>query len=151
MSCAYDPSGLTLPNAHIIGGEYVGGPAALNVVSPSTGAIIGEIPCAGADVVDRAVQAARTALATSNWGGMQPRDRTRALCAWADLMEAEAETLAALEAICSSRPYAHVRTGDIVVTAEQIRFLPNSRTRNAARWRRCRTATLVISRMNLTA
>lgn len=44
MSCAYDPSGLTLPNAHIIGGEYVGGPAALNVVSPSTGAIIGKSP-----------------------------------------------------------------------------------------------------------
>ena len=122
MSFAYDPSDLTLPNAHFIGGEYVAGAAALNVVSPSTGAIIGEIPCADADVVDRAVQAARTALGTSNWGGMQPRDRTRALCAWADLMAAEAETLAALEAICSSRPYAHVLTGDIVVTAEQIRF-----------------------------
>tara|TARA_R110002033_G_scaffold18585_7_gene48887 strand:+ start:239 stop:1702 length:1464 start_codon:yes stop_codon:yes gene_type:complete len=122
MSFAYNPSGLTLSNAHFIGGEYVAGAAALNVVSPSNGALIGEIPCADADVVDRAVQSARTALATSNWGGMQPRDRTRALCAWADLMEAEAETLAALEAICSSRPYAHVLTGDIVVTAEQIRF-----------------------------
>ena len=101
MSFAYDPSGLTLSNAHFIGGEYVAGAAALNVVSPSNGTLIGEIPCADADVVDRAVQSARTALATSNWGGMQPRDRTRALCAWADLMEAEAETLAALEAICS--------------------------------------------------
>ncbi|MCR8825853.1 aldehyde dehydrogenase family protein [Pseudosulfitobacter koreensis] len=122
MSFAYDRSGLSLPDAHYIGGAYVAGPAAIPVVSPSTGAAIGDIPCADADMVDQAVRSARKALASSNWGGMQPRDRTRALCAWADLMEAEAEMLAALEAICSSRPYAHVLTGDIVVTAEQIRF-----------------------------
>tara|TARA_R110002020_G_scaffold67179_5_gene176332 strand:- start:7740 stop:9203 length:1464 start_codon:yes stop_codon:yes gene_type:complete len=122
MSFAYDPSGLTLPAAHFIAGEYITGPAAIRVLSPSTGKILGDIPCADADVVDHAVRAARTALASSNWGGMQPRDRTRALCAWADLMEAEAKTLAAFEAVCSSRPFADVLKGDIVVTAEQIRF-----------------------------
>ncbi|MFW2541241.1 aldehyde dehydrogenase family protein [Primorskyibacter sp. 2E107] len=122
MSFAYDPSGLTLPAAHFIGGAYIAGPASIRVLSPSTGATIGAIPCADADVVDHAVSTARRALATSNWGGMEPRDRTRALCAWADLMEAEAETLAAFEAVCSSRPFAQAVTGDIVVTAEQIRF-----------------------------
>ena len=83
--------------------------------------MLAHIPVADADMVDRAVGAARAALASSNWGGLPPRDRTRALHRWADLIEADAQ-LARLEAVCSSRPVAHVKAGDIPVTAEQIRF-----------------------------
>ena len=112
----------TLPNGHFIAGRYVRGEDAIDVISPSTGARVGAIPRAGAAVVDAAVQAARAALAASNWGSIAPRDRLKALHAWADLIEKEALTLAWLEAICSSRPLVQVRTGDIPVTAEQIRF-----------------------------
>lgn len=111
-----------LPSGHYIGGTYVPGPEAIEVISPSTGLRIGAIPCADAAVVDQAVAAARAALKASNWGGMAPRARLRALNDWADLIEAEAATLAHLEAICSSRPYAQALAGDVMVTAEQIRF-----------------------------
>lgn len=111
-----------LPKGHFIGGEYFPGPDAIDITSPSTGAVIDAIPCADAAIVDQAVASARAALASSNWGGMQPRDRLTTLCAWADLLEAEAETLAQLEAVCSSRPVSDVRTGDVRLTAEQIRF-----------------------------
>lgn len=111
-----------LPQGHFIAGRYVPGEDAIDVISPSTGLRIGAIPRADAGVVDAAVQAAHQALAASNWGGIAPRERLKALCAWADLIEQEAGTLAWLEAVCSSRPIAHVRTGDVLITAEQIRF-----------------------------
>ncbi|WP_341485701.1 aldehyde dehydrogenase family protein [Thioclava sp. GXIMD4215] len=122
MSFAFDPTSVSLPSGHFIGGDYVAAPEAIDVISPSTGQRIGAIACADAQMVDRAVASARQALKTSNWGGLAPRNRAKALHKWADLMEAEAPYLAQLEAICSSRPYAQALTGDISVTAEQIRF-----------------------------
>lgn len=122
MIFAVDPNSIALPNHHFIGGAHVAGECQIAVLSPSTGQVLGEIPIADAATVDRAVTAARAALAASNWGGIAPRERVRALCAWADLIEAEAETLAMLEAVCSSRPYRQVHEGDIRITAEQIRF-----------------------------
>lgn len=122
MSFSFDPYSVSLPEGHFIGGSYVSGPDAMEVRAPSTGAVIGAIPCADASVVDQAVAAARAALATSKWAVIAPRERLRALCRWADLIEAEAETLAQLEAVCSSRPVGEAMTGDVLVTAEQIRF-----------------------------
>ncbi|APX24119.1 MAG: aldehyde dehydrogenase [Rhodobacteraceae bacterium] len=113
---------IQLPKGHYIGGRYVSGPDAIEVISPSTGARIGAIPCADAELVDAAVRSAREALATSGWAGLTPRDRLRAMHAWAALIEENAEELARLEAICSSRPAALARTGDVLVSAEQIRF-----------------------------
>ncbi|MEO9777893.1 MAG: aldehyde dehydrogenase family protein [Sedimentitalea sp.] len=122
MTSLFDFSQLSLPSGHFIGGEYIQSSDAIDVLSPSTGAKIGAIPCADARMVDRAVQAAIAARQDSNWGGLRPRERLKALHTWADLIEAEAETLAKLEAVCSSRPLVTVRSGDIPVTAEKIRF-----------------------------
>ena len=111
-----------LPNGHFIAGRYLAGDDVIDVISPSTGRRVGAIPRADASVVEAAVQAARAALASSQWGGIAPRDRLKVLHAWADLIEEEAETLAWLEAICSTRPMAQAKAGDVLVTAEQIRF-----------------------------
>ncbi|MCJ8140987.1 aldehyde dehydrogenase family protein [Falsirhodobacter halotolerans] len=116
------PDDLMLRAAHFIAGTYVEDTPQLDVIAPSDGRVLTRIPVASAAMVDRAVAAARAALGTSGWAGLTPRDRTRALHRWADLIEAEADTLAHLEAVCSSRPVSHAATGDVVVTAEQIRF-----------------------------
>ncbi|QPC41547.1 aldehyde dehydrogenase family protein [Kaustia mangrovi] len=122
MTLAFDPSRLTLPSGHYIGGRYVEGPEEIAVVAPSNGLTLAAIPRADAAMVDRAVATARAALDSSGWGGTAPRDRLRALHRWADLIEAEAGTLARLEAVCSPRPVAQAAAGDVMVTAEQIRF-----------------------------
>ncbi|GHG96158.1 aldehyde dehydrogenase family protein [Pseudodonghicola xiamenensis] len=122
MTLAFAPETVTLPTGHFIAGAYVEGPAAIEVQAPSDGRVLAAIPCADAEMVDRAVRAAREALKASGWAGWQPRARLKALHAWADLIEAEAPRLAQLEAICSSRPIRQVIEGDIRVTAEQIRF-----------------------------
>lgn len=122
MKLAFDPQSLTLPSGHFIGGRYVAGTEEIAVAAPSSGQLLGAIPRGNAETVDHAVTAARAALEGSDWGRRTPRERLSALCRWADLIEAEAVTLGRLEAVCSSRPVADAVAGDVMVTAEQIRF-----------------------------
>ncbi len=122
MTLSFDPEAVDLPSGHFIGGELVTANGRIGLRRPSDGADYADCPIAEPDVVDRAVETAQKALASSGWGSCIPRDRTRAMHRWADLMEAEAPALARLEAVSSTRPIAHLIAGDIAVTAEQIRF-----------------------------
>ena len=121
MGLSFDPDTVSLPVGHFIGGELIAAEGAIEMRRPSDGKAYAACPVAGVDVVGRAVESAKVALKTSNWGGVRPRERT-ALQAWADLIEAEAETLARIEALCSTRPVGQLIAGDIAITAEQIRF-----------------------------
>ncbi|GAB3119522.1 aldehyde dehydrogenase family protein [Novispirillum itersonii] len=122
MTLSFDPDSLTLPRAHFIGGAYVPAAEGMTLHRPSDGQAFADCPVADAALVDQAVQTARTALATSGWGSVRPRERTRVLQRWADLIEQDGPTLAKLEAVASTRPVGHLIAGDIAVTAEQIRF-----------------------------
>ncbi len=122
MSLSFDPASVTLPRGHFIAGERVDARDGIDLHRPSDAIAFAACPVADADLVDRAVSAAKRALASSGWGGLAPRERSRALHRWADLIEAEAETLARLEAIASTRPISELMAGDVPVTAEQIRF-----------------------------
>lgn len=122
MSLSFDPSSVTLPRGHFIGGKWIGAKDGIELRRPSDATVFAACPIADADLVDQAVAAAKQALAQSGWARVTPRERARALHRWADLIDAEAETLARLEAIASTRPIAELMAGDIPVTAEQIRF-----------------------------
>ncbi|MCM2292698.1 aldehyde dehydrogenase family protein [Allorhizobium sp. BGMRC 0089] len=122
MGLSFDPDQLTLPIHHLIGGERIAAKGGLEMRRPSDGKAYATCPVADGAMVDRAVESAKTALKASNWGGLRPRERTKALQAWADLIEQEAETLAKIEAVSSTRPVGQLIAGDIAVTAEQIRF-----------------------------
>jgi aldehyde dehydrogenase (NAD+) len=122
MTLSFDPASVALPQGHFIGGRLIPARGALSMHRPSDGAAYADCPVAGEDLVDQAVASAKRALKESGWSGLRPRERTRALHRWADLIEAEAETLGRLEAVASTRPIGHVIEGDIAITAEQIRF-----------------------------
>jgi len=122
VSLSFDPASVTLPRGHHIGGEWVDAKDGVDLRRPSDGVAFAACPIADAALVDRAVAAAKQALARSGWARVAPRERARALHRWADLIEAEVETLARLEAIASTRPISDLMAGDIPVTAEQIRF-----------------------------
>ncbi|CDX24321.1 gamma-Glu-gamma-aminobutyraldehyde dehydrogenase, NAD(P)H-dependent [Mesorhizobium sp. ORS 3324] len=121
-SMSFDPDTISLPIGHFIGGELISNEGGIEMRRPSDGKVYAACPVGGVDIVGRAVESARAALTASNWGGVRPRERTKVLQAWADLIEAEAETLARIEALCSTRPVGQLVAGDIAVTAEQIRF-----------------------------
>jgi len=122
MSPSFDPDTLALPIGHFIGGALIEAKDGLDMHRPSDSKAYAHCPVADADLVDHAVESAKAALKSSNWGGVRPRERTKALQAWADLIEAEAETLAKIEALSSTRPVSQLVLGDIALTAEQIRF-----------------------------
>lgn len=122
MSLSFDPDSLSPPNGHFIGGALIRATDGLDMRRPSDGKAYAACPLADAALVDRAVESAKAALKSSNWGGVRPRERTKALQAWADLIEQEAVTLAKIEALSSTRPVGQLVAGDIAVTAEQIRF-----------------------------
>ncbi|KRA05220.1 aldehyde dehydrogenase family protein [Rhizobium sp. Root564] len=122
MSPSFDPDTLALPIGHFIGGALIEAKDGLDMHRPSDSKAYAHCPIADAGLVDHAVENAKAALKSTNWGGVRPRERTKALQAWADLIEAEAETLAKIEALSSTRPVSQLVLGDIAVTAEQIRF-----------------------------
>ncbi|MBB3286823.1 MULTISPECIES: aldehyde dehydrogenase family protein [unclassified Rhizobium] len=122
MDLSFDPDSLSLPVGHFIGGNFRAASGVIPMHRPSDGKAFAECPIADASVVDQAVQAAKTALKQSNWGGVRPRERLNVLHRWADLIEEEAETLARLEAVASTRPVGQLVEGDIAISAEQIRF-----------------------------
>lgn len=122
MSLSFDPDSLSFPTGHFIGGKFETADGVIPMHRPSDGKAYADCPVADADLVDQAVHAAKTALKDSNWGGIRPRERLKALHRWADLIEQNAVELAKLEAVSSTRPVGHLVDGDVGISAEQIRF-----------------------------
>jgi aldehyde dehydrogenase (NAD+) len=107
---------------HFIQGEWVAAAAGetLPVIDPSTGAAFGEIARGTAADIDRAVTAARAALA-GPWGRMTAADRGRILQRMSALITAQAESLAQLEARDTGKPIGQARN-DIAVAARYCEF-----------------------------
>ncbi|PRD43165.1 aldehyde dehydrogenase [Phyllobacterium phragmitis] len=122
MTLSFDPDSLSLPIGHFIGDRRVPADGVIPMRRPSDGKAYAGCPLADADMVDHAVETAKTALKTSNWGGIRPRERLNVMHRWADLIQKQAATLARLEALSSTRPVGHLVDGDIAISAEQIRF-----------------------------
>ncbi len=122
MSLSFNPDSVIPPNGHFIGGKLIEVAGEIEMRRPSDGKVYADCPVADGDMVDQAVENAKAALKASNWGGVRPRERTKVLQKWADLLEENAVLLAKLEALSSTRPVGQLIAGDIAVTAEQIRF-----------------------------
>ena len=121
MSHLFNPDDIDVPRGHLIAGrEVAGGGDSIEVCRPSDGVKHASIPAADAAMVDRAVQAARAAFPA--WKGMAPRERGRLMRRWAELVEANLEDLASVEALVSTRNVAEARVADVPGAAEWLRF-----------------------------
>ena len=122
MTLSFDPAALSLPKGHYIGGRYVEGADALEILRPSDGRPLSAIPRADAALVDEAVRISARVQRESDWATCMPRERARILRRFADLIDAEAVYLAQLEAICSTRPITQAFRNDVANCADHIRF-----------------------------
>ncbi|WP_137391115.1 aldehyde dehydrogenase family protein [Rhodoligotrophos defluvii] len=122
MDLSFDPADVSLPSGHYIGGRHRPATGGVTLYRPSDGVAFADCPIGDENLVDEAVQTALAALKASGWASCRPRERVNAMHRWADLIEAEAETLARLEAVASTRPVAQAIEADVAITAEQIRF-----------------------------
>ena len=100
-----DLSRVDVPDLMVIGGAKV--PAASGrrfaTVDPASGRVLAEVPAAGAADVDRAVQAAKTAL-RDTWLRTLPAQRSRVLQNAARSIRASAERLARVETLDCGKP-----------------------------------------------
>ncbi len=109
----------TLSN-FIDGERVVAGGGTEAVLNPATGEEIARAPISTPEEVDRAVRAARGAF--DGWSSTTPAQRAQALLAIADLVEAHGEELARTEALNAGKPIEAVKSDEIPVMADNLRF-----------------------------
>jgi acyl-CoA reductase-like NAD-dependent aldehyde dehydrogenase len=91
----------------------------LTVIEPATAAVLEEIPRAGVDDVDAAVEAARRAFPA--WRAMAPGERAARLHALADALASAREELAVLEARNAGKPIGDAR-GEMGMVVDTFRY-----------------------------
>jgi 1-pyrroline dehydrogenase len=106
---------------NFIGGKWVdsAGGETMEVLNPATGEAIAEVPRATAEDVDRAVQAAKTAL--PEWLETTPGERAELLLKLADAIDEHADELAELESRNVGKPLSYARD-ELPVCSDNIRF-----------------------------
>jgi len=108
---------------------YVGGAwieasdgARFDVFEPSTTGRLTMVPLAGVAEIDRAVAAAKAAF-DGPWGSLTPSARERLLHRLADLIEANAQTLAEIETIDNGKALGPCLEIDILGSVELLRYM----------------------------
>jgi 1-pyrroline dehydrogenase len=88
-----------------IGGEFVESESGetMEVLNPSSGEVIAEVPRGTAEDVGRAVDAAKAAW--SEWQSKTPKDRMELLLKLADIIDENSEELARLESLNVGKPW----------------------------------------------
>jgi aldehyde dehydrogenase (NAD+) len=117
----FDPDQTSVPAGHFIDGRLVvEGVERMLVRRPSDGGMHGDIPLGD----DRTVHAAATAAARAQpaWAATAPRARAAVLRRWAELIDANLEEIARLEALVSTRFFHEALGVDVRNSAEWIRF-----------------------------
>ncbi len=94
----------------------------LPTFDPSTGRHLADVAAGGTNDVDRAVRAARDAVARGPWKTLSPAERKKVLIAFADAIDTHTDELAIIESMDSGKPVEDCRSIDIPETANTIRW-----------------------------
>jgi aldehyde dehydrogenase (NAD+) len=107
---------------HFIGNAWLraAGGRTVAVVDPGTGEVFAEIARGGAEDIDAAVRAARSAF-EGPWGALAPAERGRMLMRLSQLISVEGERLARIESRDVGKPLAQSQR-DIAATARYFEF-----------------------------
>jgi 1-pyrroline dehydrogenase len=106
---------------NFVGGEWVDAASGetMEVLNPSTGEVIAEVPRSGAEDVERAVAAARKAY--EEWGQKTPKDRMELLLKLADAIDDNADELTRLESQNVGKPMS-IAGDEMPFSADNLRF-----------------------------
>src|SRR5688500_7415216 len=114
---------LAAPRRMLIGAEWldaVSG-ARIEVRDPANGEIVTTVPAADTKDVDLAVQQARSAFESREWGAARPVDRERWLLRLAELLDANAQELAEIETVDNGKPLVMSQRVDIPSAVDFLR------------------------------
>jgi aldehyde dehydrogenase (NAD+)/betaine-aldehyde dehydrogenase len=114
----------------IIGGEPVQAQSGetFATFNPATGQKLAEVPKAGREDVDAAVQAARASFDGGGWARTSPQKRTRLMFALADRLWAKLDELSALEAQDIGKAISSVKA-EIVQGIGELEFFAGAATK----------------------
>jgi acyl-CoA reductase-like NAD-dependent aldehyde dehydrogenase len=94
----------------------------VDVISPATGELLGTVPDADADVVDRAVAAARESFEKKTWRGMDPSKRERILWNIGELLTKHKDELARTISLENGKTLREAAGGDVAPAADCFRY-----------------------------
>ena len=107
-----------------IGGKWI--PSAsgktFDTLHPATEEVIAQIAEGDAADIDLAVDAARDQFDGGEWSRMSARERGTLMLKFADMLEENAEELAALETLDNGKPISDSRAADIPLVIQCIRY-----------------------------
>src|SRR6476619_4128600 len=122
------PTKIARPRIHqtqcFIGGQWIPAQSGktFDTVDPSTEEVIASVAEGDAADIDAAVKAAREQFENGEWSRMDARDRGRLLSKLADLIEEEADELAALESLDNGKPIRDAKAADLPLTIDCLRY-----------------------------
>jgi gamma-glutamyl-gamma-aminobutyraldehyde dehydrogenase len=90
--------------------------------NPANGEVIAEVASGGPEDIDRAVAAARRSFDDGRWSRLAPADRKTMLLRFADLIEANTDELATLDALEGGKPITDTREVDLPETVKTFRW-----------------------------
>ncbi|MDA4125060.1 MAG: aminobutyraldehyde dehydrogenase [Thaumarchaeota archaeon] len=92
------------------------------ILSPATGDPLAQVTKGGAGDVSKAVDAAREAFDRGPWPRMAPGERARVLLRMADMLDEQADEVAAMESRNQGKTIKLARDSDIPTCSDNIRF-----------------------------
>lgn len=112
------------PKKLLIGGAWVdaAGGETFAAINPATGEELVQVAAAGAEDVDRAVQAARRAFDEGAWGKMNGVQRGDLLWKIADMLEAHTQEFAELETLDNGKTFRVSSKVDVPQAAKHFRY-----------------------------
>ena len=115
---------LATPRPFLIGEEWRSrdGAPRTQAIDPATGAAIGSFAEAQEADVLEAIALARKSFADKRWRGLTPAQRQQILWKVADLIDADAQTLAELECLDGGKLYAPTLRYEVPHAAETFRY-----------------------------
>ncbi|MHB1712217.1 MAG: aldehyde dehydrogenase family protein [Acidimicrobiales bacterium] len=108
----------------LIGGEWLDAKSGrtFDTVDPATEEVIATVAEPGAEDVDLAVRAGRTALEEGPWSTMRASERGRLIRGLADLVRHHEEEFVALESLDGGKPVASVRRQDLPAVIDCLEY-----------------------------
>ena len=105
----------------------------ISVVDPTNLQPLGQVPCASAEDVDRAVRSARQAFDSGPWGRATVGERERLILKLADLVERDRVMLAEIEAVESGRTLPNTLAFDSDLSVSCLRYMAGWATKITGR------------------
>src|ERR1035438_9823913 len=113
------------PRQLFINGQWVDAASGktFETPNPATGETLAHIAEGGAEDIDRAVRAARSAFDDGPWSRMTSSDRGRLIWKIGDLIYEHLDELAQLESLDNGKPYAVAKVADVSLSADMFQYM----------------------------